>query len=62
MNEEENAKIEDIEVNNEYEVVKTKKEEFDDILAKIEKMSEAVELHENVKKAVTENKVDTKIY
>ena len=39
MNEEENAKIEDIEVNNEYEVVKTKKEEFDDILAKIEKMS-----------------------
>lgn len=59
MNEEENAKIEDIEVNNEYEVVKTKKEEFDDILAKIEKMSEAVELHENVKKAVTENKVDS---
>lgn len=59
MNEEENAKIEDIEVNNEYEVVKTKKEEFDDILAKIEKMSEAVELHENVKKAFTENKVDS---
>ena len=43
MNEEENAKIEDIEVNNEYEVVKTKKEEFDDILAKIEKMAEALE-------------------
>lgn len=37
MNEEEMQKLRDIEVNNEYEVVKTKKEEFDDILAKIEK-------------------------
>ena len=37
------------------ENVQNKKDEFDGILEKIKKMSEAVELHSNVKKAVSEN-------
>ncbi|MBP3255691.1 MAG: hypothetical protein J6M60_04310 [Clostridia bacterium] len=40
------------------ENVQNKKDEFDGILEKIKKMSEAVELHSNVKKAVSENEVD----
>ena len=36
-----------------------KKDEFEKILQKIKKMSEAVELHDNVKKAVTDNEVDS---
>lgn len=40
------------------ENVQNKKDEFDGILEKIKKMSEAVELHNNVKKAVSENEVD----
>ena len=38
--------------------IQTKKDEFDSILEKIKKMSDAVELHSNVKKAVSENEVD----
>ena len=40
------------------ENTQTKKDEFDSILEKIKKMSDAVELHSNVKKAVSENEVD----
>ena len=46
---------------NEEQVVEepvNKKDEFDQILQKIKKMSEAVELHDNVKKAVSDNEVD----
>ena len=40
------------------EKTQTKKDEFDSILDKIKKMSDAVELHTNVKKAVSDNEVD----
>ena len=52
---------EDVEVVEEVKTednVQTKKDEFDGILEKIKKMSEAVELHSNVKKAVSDNEVD----
>ncbi len=58
MNEEKDTKTEDVELNSEESVRKARKEEFDSILSKIKKMSEAVELHENVKKAVSEDKID----
>ena len=38
--------------NSQAEIKKTRKEEFDAILEKIKKMSEAIELHTNVKDAV----------
>ena len=41
------------------DVTKARKEEFDNILEKIKKMSEAIELHSNVKKAVSEEVVDS---
>jgi len=37
---------------------KTRKEQFDEILEKIKKMSEAIELHDNVKEAVSKEEVD----
>ena len=40
------------------EEIKTKKDEFDEILEKIRKMSEAIELHDNVKDAVSKKEVD----
>lgn len=40
------------------EVEKTRKEQFDEILEKIKKMSEAIELHDNVKDAVLKEEVD----
>lgn len=56
MNEENTNEVEDIELNTEKEI--SKKDEFELILEKIKKMSEAIELHENVKKAVSQNDVD----
>lgn len=58
MNEEKDTKTKDVELNNEESIKMARKEEFDNILSKIKKMSDAVELHENVKKAVSEDKVD----
>ena len=54
MNEEKNVEntIEQIEVE------KTRKEQFEEILEKIKKMSEAIELHDNVKDAVSKEEVD----
>ena len=45
--------IEQVEV-----VEKTRKEQFEEILEKIKKMSEAIELHDNVKEAVSKEEVD----
>ena len=58
MNKEKDTKTKDVELNSEESIRKARKEEFDNILSKIKKMSDAVELHENVKKAVSEDKVD----
>lgn len=58
MDEKKETKVKDVELNSEEIVRKARKEEFDNILSKIKKMSEAIELHENVKKAVSEEKVD----
>ncbi len=58
MNEEKDTKTKDVELNSEEFIRKARKEEFDNILSKIKKMSDAVELHKNVKKAVSEDKVD----
>ena len=59
---EEITNIEDVEKEEKTEIVEesniSKKDEFDKILEKIKKMSEAVELHDNVKKAVSDNEVD----
>ena len=44
--------------NSQAEIKKTRKEEFDAILEKIKKMSEAIELHTNVKDAVSKEEVD----
>lgn len=46
------------ETNEMEEVSKTRKEEFDRILEKIKKMSDAISLHENVKNAVSKEEVD----
>lgn len=40
------------------DVEKKRKEEFDSILEKIKKMSEAIELHTNVKEAVSKEEID----
>lgn len=68
MNEENNTNVEDVEkiVEEETQVVNeeekadknTIKEQFDAILEKIKKMSEAVELHSDVKKAVESKEVE----
>ena len=58
MNEEEKMKTEDVELNNIEEEKKARKEEFDNILEKIKKMSDAIELHSNVKDAVLKEQVD----
>lgn len=58
MNEEQIVKVEDVELNNIEEEKKARKEEFDKILEKIKKMSEAIELHTNVKEAVSKEQVD----
>lgn len=50
MKKEENNIVEDIETK--------RKEEFENILTKIKKMSEAIELHTNVKDAVSKEEVD----
>lgn len=57
MNEKEKLTIEDVELNN-LEEKKARKEEFDKILEKIKKMSDAIELHTNVKNAVSKEEVD----
>ena len=52
-------KIEEQEVSKQEDVKEeTKKDQFDTILEKIKKMSEAVELHSDVKKAVESNEVE----
>lgn len=58
MNEEEKVIVEDVELNKMEVEKKTRKEEFDRILEKIKKMSEAIELHTNVKEAVSKEEVD----
>lgn len=58
MNEENKMIVEDVELNKLEEEKKTRKEEFDSILEKIKKMSDAVELHTNVKEAVSKEEVD----
>ena len=58
MNEEEKVIVEDVELNKIEEEKKTRKEEFDSILEKIKKMSEAIEFHTNVKEAVSKEEVD----
>lgn len=63
MNEEKVTKEEIVEEMENIEEVEekqeiSKKDEFDKILEKIKKMSEAVELHDNVKKAVSDKEVD----
>lgn len=58
MNEENKAIVEDVELNKIEEERKARKEEFDSILEKIKKMSDAIELHTNVKEAVSKEEVD----
>lgn len=58
MNEEEKVIVEDVELNKIEEEKKARREEFDSILEKIKKMSEAIELHTNVKEAVSKEEVD----
>lgn len=53
----EQAKVEYTEVE-QVNVEKTRKEQFEEILEKIKKMSEAIELHDNVKDAVSKEEVD----
>lgn len=55
---EEKVIVEDVELNKIEEEKKIKKEEFDKILEKIRKMSEAIELHTNVKEAVSKEEID----
>lgn len=58
MNEENIKETKDVKLNNQEEEKKARKEEFDSILEKIKKMSEAIELHTNVKDAVSKEEVD----
>ncbi len=55
---EENVQLEDVETVNFEDEKKKRKEEFDSILEKIRKLSEAIELHTNVKNAVSKEEVD----
>lgn len=55
MNEEKKIIVEDVKLN---KVEKAREEEFDSILEKIRKMSDAIELHTNVKEAVLKEEVD----
>ena len=57
MNEEQKNIVEDVEIKEEQEN-KKRKEEFDAILAKIKKMSDAINLHTNVKEAAAKKQVD----
>lgn len=57
MDEKETIIKEDVELNNK-ETEKDLKEEFDKILYKLKKMSDAIDLYSNVKDAVSNNKVD----
>ena len=51
--------LNDVEIKEEIKVIeKTKKEHFDDILSKIKKMDEAIELHKAVKEAIEKEEVD----
>ena len=59
MNEEEKIIVEDVEKNRIEEEKKARKEEFDSILEKIRKMSDAIEFHTNVKEAVSKEEVDS---
>ena len=58
MNEKKKTEKKNVELNTIEEEKKKRKEEFDSILEKIKKMSEAVELHTNVKQAVSKEEVD----
>ena len=58
MNEESIKETKDVKLNNQEEEKKARKEEFDSILEKIKKMSEAIQLHTNVKDAVSKEEVD----
>ena len=58
MNEEEKVIVENVELNKIEDEKKARKEEFDRILEKIKKMSEAIEFHTNVKEAVSKEEVD----
>lgn len=58
MNEKKKTVKKNVELNTIEEEKKKRKEEFDSILEKIKKMSEAVELHTNVKQAVSKEEVD----
>ena len=58
MNEENIKETKDVKLNNQEEEKKARKEEFDSILEKIKKMSEAIQLHTNVKDAVSKEEVD----
>ena len=58
MSEKQENIVEDVELNKIEEEKKAIKEEFDSILEKIKKMSEAIELHTNVKDAVSKEEVD----
>lgn len=58
MNEKKKTIKKEVELNSIEEEKKKRKEEFDSILEKIKKMSEAVELHTNVKKALSKEEVD----
>ena len=58
MSEKQENIVEDVELNKIEEEKKARKEEFDSILEKIKKMSEAIELHTNVKDAVSKEEVD----
>lgn len=57
MNEKQENIVENVELNK-VEEKKQRKEEFEAILTKIKKMSEALELHTNVKDAVSKEEVD----
>ena len=58
MNEEKKVIVEDVELIKIEEEKRARKEEFDSILEKIKKMSDAIELHTNVKEAVSKEEVD----
>lgn len=58
MSEKVKKEVKDIELNDIDKINKKRKEEFDSILEKIKKMSDAIELHTNVKKAVSKEEVD----
>lgn len=58
MEEKEKIIVEDVKLDSIEQEKRARKEEFDTILEKIKKMSEAIELHTNVKEAVSKEEVD----